>query len=316
MKDGNSTPSRGINIVVKFEMVLGKPEDTVITATAQPTVNVAGQTVSVGKHLVTFSGRAQLSSMDNGVVIGQAKAKDDDKVTQFDCEILVRASWNDVKQCSFNISPGKYWNGNSDEDDWQGWEVISNSWDLVQQGTTKRIRLKFALAQYGQNTLFEGVSYYVTATGVLGAAGPPPVPCDDPLPVVDIGSSGEASPFYKAHNVIDGNDNTAWLSTIMIHPWVQLALKDPAPKLCRVEIRWEDNTQYYFRVAITTAGPDGWSDVINAKSKGDPSVVEKYEIAEQTCKFLKLTILEDDETILPKSRGRISEIKLFGRLNT
>src|SRR5262245_30783513 len=106
--------------MVKFEMIQGKPEDTVFTSTAQPTISISGQRVKVGSHHVYFSGRANLASTDMSPLIGLAKGKDDDDITQFDCEILVGPSWNEVYQCSFHISGGKYSNLNSDEDDWQG----------------------------------------------------------------------------------------------------------------------------------------------------------------------------------------------------
>jgi hypothetical protein len=73
-----------------------------------------------------------------------------------------------VHQCSFIVAPGWYVNSNSDEDDWQGWTIRKDKWDLAPAGGgTKRIRLSFNVLQYGQNTKFSGIVYQVTATGDL-----------------------------------------------------------------------------------------------------------------------------------------------------
>jgi hypothetical protein len=73
-----------------------------------------------------------------------------------------------VHQCSFIVAPGWYTNTNSDEDDWQGWGIRKDKWDLAPVGVgKKRIRLAFSAHQYGQNTSFSGIVYQVTATGIL-----------------------------------------------------------------------------------------------------------------------------------------------------
>ncbi|HKG89979.1 MAG TPA: hypothetical protein VKA95_16820 [Nitrososphaeraceae archaeon] len=77
--------------------------------------------------------------------------------------IVVGPHWEKVRQCSFIVAPGGYHNTNSDEDDWQGWRTRNENWDQAGE----RIRLRFKMHQYGQNTQFNGIAYQVTATGDL-----------------------------------------------------------------------------------------------------------------------------------------------------
>lgn len=73
--------------------------------------------MKVGTHSVSFSGRAMVSGSDYITIL--AEGKDDNQITEFDCEIIVGPSWTEIYQCSFQISGGKYSNWDSDEDDWQ-----------------------------------------------------------------------------------------------------------------------------------------------------------------------------------------------------
>jgi hypothetical protein len=67
--------------MVKFLMLFDKPEDTVFTRTAQPTMNVGGQTIEVGPDFVTFSGAALFSVQDQGVLWQLTLNKDDEDET-------------------------------------------------------------------------------------------------------------------------------------------------------------------------------------------------------------------------------------------
>lgn len=148
-------------------MFLSKPEDTVFTTTAQTLINVAGKLINVGTHCVTFSGNAGLTMEDRLVVWHLSLNKPDYEITQFDCEIVCGPIWNEVNQCSFVISAAEFGNTNADEDDSQGWQVIPKSWDLVLDGTGKRIRLNFTLASYGQHSSIYEVTYKVTGQVLL-----------------------------------------------------------------------------------------------------------------------------------------------------
>lgn len=298
--------------MVKFELIQDKPEDTVITTNAQSTIMASGQTVKVGTHFVSFSGRAVLAGSDISPLITLAKGKDDDEITEFDCEVIVGPAWTEIYQCSFQISGGKYSNLNSDEDDWQGWEVRANSWEPVQQGATKKIRLRFSLAQFGQYTIFQGVSYHVIATGDIDPVTPPtpPILCDkklDPFNIDRIDSSPSVPPnMYD--NVIDGKEDTYWLSEKMVHPTI--ALYFPLQEVCRVDIRWHGALDYYFRIALLVNGY--WIDVYSGKSHNFTSF-DKYEFTGQKCDAVRITVTESNPDILPMSEAAISEIVIYGK---
>ena len=95
--------------------------------TIHSTTNVAGQTIKVGSHFATLSGKAELSMDDRLIVWNLSLNKPDYEITQFDCEIVCGPIWNDVNQCSFVISTAEFDNTNADEDDKQGWQVVPKS---------------------------------------------------------------------------------------------------------------------------------------------------------------------------------------------
>ena len=167
MKDSQFNPWRGIKIMVKFEMIQPESELSVITVTAQTTINLSGRTINIGPHCITFSGVAVLAYPDE-LILGQLAKKNGDKMyTDFDCEIITGPSWQEINQCCFSIPPRLYENFNSDEDDAQYWRITKLSWDQVQQGTAKRIRLKFNISQIGEHTLFRGYRTRLLRPGFL-----------------------------------------------------------------------------------------------------------------------------------------------------
>ena len=74
MKDGQFNPWRGIKIMVKFEMIQPESELSVITVTAQTTINLSGRTINIGPHCITFSGVAVLAYPDE-LILGQLAKK-------------------------------------------------------------------------------------------------------------------------------------------------------------------------------------------------------------------------------------------------
>jgi hypothetical protein len=302
--------------MVKFAMFLSKPEDIVFTTTAQSPINVGGQTINVGTHCVTFSGKAELKFSDSIVIWNETLNKDDKQITESECEVVCGPLWDEITQCSFVLSPSRYGNINADEDDRQGWQVNPKSWDPVLNGTGKRIRLNFTLASYGQNTYFYEVTYKVTATGTIPSTTPPPppppIPCDEKLVISDWSSSGSADINHNENKAIDSDANTFWKSTTIIHPHIILHLDNSPRKVCRVDIRWRDSRQYYFRISLgSTAGIS--MDVFSGKSSGNPNMAERYEFYEQICSFVQITVTESDASILPKSEANISEITVYGK---
>ena len=153
--------------MTKYEMTIAGIEDIVYTKTASQVV-VGSTQIDVGEHCVTFSGNGTLTTGDYQDLMNLASQLPDSTAVKYEGEIVVGPRWRDVHQCSFIVAPGWYVNSNSDEDDWQGWTIRKDKWDLAPAGGgTKRIRLSFNVLQYGQNTKFSGIVYQVTATGDL-----------------------------------------------------------------------------------------------------------------------------------------------------
>jgi len=112
------------------------------------------------------------------------------------------------------------------------------------------------------------------------------------------------------YNVKDGDENTYWLSEVMVHPHIDLSWVSQR-KVCRVDIHWREFNQYYFRIAISN-GWGFWTDVFSGKSAGSTSF-EKYEFTEQNCTAIRITITESEPDILPKSQAAIYEIAIYGK---
>jgi F5/8 type C domain-containing protein len=197
---------------------------------------------------------------------------------------------------------------------WQGWYVNNPSWDIVELGGAKRIRLKFSLASLGENTLFFGISYQVTATGdLIGLTPPPPPParCDMPRLIADAGSSGSAEDGpYTASNVLDGDFNTIWKSKNESYTWLQVALVGRDDLVCRVDIAWADgNTRQYTFDIDVIASNNLTTHVLRTTTTGTTIDFERYEfpaIAAQYIKIYGISIFP------PHLSMQISEVRVFG----
>jgi hypothetical protein len=303
---------REVIFILKFEMAVIEPENTVITSTAQATINLSGQIIKIGAHCVILSGVAILGGIDWYTVRQLAKENGDLVNTRFDCEIICGPSWQQIDQCSFIISPGKYSNTNSDEDDMQSFQVSNLSWDAVQQGTSKRIRLKFRLTQLGENSLFDGVSYQVTSTGNLDQiTSVMPPACDKPRIIGDVGSSGDLDLAYIKTNVKDGNLNTMWRSTNIFEPWLRLYLDGDGSHVCRVDIAWADgNTrQYQFDVYVTDDNHITTVVLQDVLNTGTTTNFESYPFDPTKGRALVIRIKHPSATSII---AQISEVKVFG----
>ena len=88
----------------KFTYEVTDPEQTVITVNYYKDVTIKGQLIPIGKHLVTFSGRAKLNDGDRIMVIDMADDVDDNDWTTWDGEAVVGPLWDNVSQCSSIIA--------------------------------------------------------------------------------------------------------------------------------------------------------------------------------------------------------------------
>lgn len=149
--------------MVKFEMIIAGTEDIVLMNTASPTIG----STEVGPHFATFSGNGELKHDDYWQLKAMAEGVNDETDTVYEAEIDVGPKWKLVNQCSFIVAPAVYSNSDADEDDMQSWQIRKNKWDLAPAGGKKRIRLSFTIRQNGQATVFSGIVYQGTATGIL-----------------------------------------------------------------------------------------------------------------------------------------------------
>jgi hypothetical protein len=133
----------------KFET---SAEDIVITVNAANSITLNGQVIPIGSHLVTFSGRAFLSSDDLSTVETMADNNDDEVMIANEGEIVGGPLWEKVIQCSVILAGSNYYNSDSDSDDWQGWQLINRAWDTVDEIGKKKIRLNFIIGQHGQSS--------------------------------------------------------------------------------------------------------------------------------------------------------------------
>src|SRR5215216_5699149 len=134
--------------MVKYEMIIVGTEDMVFTKTASNIVSVGSTQIDVGDHCVTFSG---LTSSDSNHLADLAGQLPDETSVEYQGEIVVGPTWRVVHQCSFIVAPGWYTNTNSDEDDWQGWGIRKDKWDLAPVGVgKKRYLLHSSENQYGK----------------------------------------------------------------------------------------------------------------------------------------------------------------------
>jgi hypothetical protein len=109
----------------------------VFTKTASPIVSIGSTQIDVGDHFVTFSGNGQLTSSDSHLLKDLAGQLPYTTIVEYQGEIVVGPTWRVVHQCSFIVAPGWYTNTNSDEDDWQGWGIRKDKWDLAPVGGGK-----------------------------------------------------------------------------------------------------------------------------------------------------------------------------------
>jgi hypothetical protein len=317
--------------MVKFTFEVTPAEQTVITVNYYKNVTIKGQVIPIGKHLVTFSGFARLTSADRDTLGDMTENVDDDEQTSFDGEAVVGPLWEKVTQCSSIVTQAVYYNSNSDEDDWQGWATYNGVHDTVVENGKQRIRLNFLIGTYGQNSNYSGINYKVTATGDLAGASeipePPPTPPTPPTPPpssecnkqrslsTDALTSGNQSTATDGSKAVDTVLTTRWLSPTpgTQIPWITVILSGQPLPVCRVDIAWADGNShpYKFDIAVSTDNVT-WTNVLqNAQSKGTTNDFESYPFQPTTAKYVKVTVTQSIAG-LAFPVAQISEIKVFG----
>ena len=196
----------------------------------------------------------------------------------------------------------------------------------------KRIRLNFAIGQYGQKSKYFGINYKVTATGDLADAEaipePPPTPPTPPAPPSpaqcakerelsrDAFTNGEQSPFVNGLRAVDRNDNTNWASPKpgTENPWITVIIigSEPVP-VCRVDIAWTDGDLHPYRFNIDVSVDNkNWTNVLsNQQSSGMTKGLEPYTFQTASASFVRITITKSIPGT-PFPVAQISEIRVFG----
>jgi hypothetical protein len=316
--------------VVKFtyQVSTAPPEQTVITVNYYKNVTINGQLIPIGKHLVTFSGFAELKWDDRVGLGSMAGDVDDEEVTSFDGEAIVGPLWEKVNQCSSIITQACYYNTDSDEDDWQGWQTQNFPFDTVDENGKKRIRLNFNIKQYGQASKYWAINYKVTATGDLAGASevpePPPTPPTPPPSSecnkqrslsTDAITSGSQSTATDGSKAVDTVLTTRWISPSpgTQIPWIIIILSGQPLPVCRVDIAWADGNSHPYKFNVDVSlDQTNWTNVLsNQQSSGTNTNFEPYTFQPMNAKYVRITIIESVPGIaFPVAQ--ISEIKVFG----
>jgi hypothetical protein len=313
--------------MVKFtyQVSTSPPEQTVITVNYYKNVTINGQPIPIGKHLVTFSGRAELGLSDRLSLYFKTRDVDDETLTEFDGEATVGPLWEKVNQCSSIIAPADFYNKNADEDDQQGWYTNNLPWDTVDENGKKRIRLNFNCGQNGQESTYAAISYKVTATGDLAGASeipePPPIPppsseCNKQRSLsTDAITSGNQSTAADGSKAVDNVLTTRWVSPTpgTEIPWIIVILSGQPLPVCRVDIAWADGNSHPYKFNVDVSlDQTNWNNVLsNQQSSGTSIDFEPYTFQPTNAKYVRITITQSISG-LPFPIAQISEIKVFG----
>jgi hypothetical protein len=273
-------------------------EDRLTNVNYQKNVTLDGNLIEIGKHTVVISGRGSLSHNDSVDLGKLADDQDDEDAVVIQGEIVVGPLWQKVNQCVPIVAGGGYFNSDSDEDDWQGWDIRKDQWDTIDEGVTMR--------QLGQSTRFHSINYKVSATGDLADT------CDKEVKITEATSSGNLNPQLPEPHVFDGKLDTKWISTNIAKPWIRVSLEGQTP-VCRVEIAWAEGNnrkyKFYIEVSPDATGDQNWgTPVFTGESTGGTTSLEPYSVTAPPIKRVKITITESSPGPVPI---QISEIKVF-----
>ena len=137
---------------------------------------------------------------------------------------------------------------------------------------------------------------------------PPPSPCDQPITISDVTSSGDQEGFPSS-NAIDNNPNTKWLSKLTSKPWIRLGLGG-RKKVCRVDITWAwPVRETHFDISVST-GNGVFTDVLTNNVGIVDTVNDNFP---QTVKANTIEIIiTKTSPATTTSDGQIADIQVFG----
>lgn len=141
---------------------------------------------------------------------------------------------------------------------------------------------------------------------------PPPLqPCDNPVPISSVDSSGSETTNEYA---IDGDKTTYWLSTDIESPYMRLILRDPS-RICRADIIWAVEAHYIFNIAASLDG-NKFTYIFAGAGEGEGALhqgiqPQTYTFPDVMAKYVKITIMQSN--LGQQNKAGIAEITLFRR---
>ena len=123
--------------------------------------------IQVGAHYVIMSGYAEITPFP-AAAINDISMQGQYEERLWEANVVIGPVWREIMQVSPVVAPGNFFDYDNDDNDSQGWQLDTGcSWEEVEVGGKKRIRLKFAMKQQGETSRFMGVVYHVSATGYV-----------------------------------------------------------------------------------------------------------------------------------------------------
>jgi hypothetical protein len=135
-----------------------------------------------------------------------------------------------------------------------------------------------------------------------------PSPCQElsisPNGVTSIGNQAT----HPEQDAVDGDLNTRW-SNFGLGSWIELDLGKEVD-ICDLGISWYkgDLRKLDFLISVSSDGND-YRQIFSARSSGDTSELEMYDIPDTTAKFVRITVTGNSMN----NWSSISEINLFGK---
>lgn len=132
-----------------------------------------------GEHVVV-----QGSAYFGDQLHGKLDDDEDESDETYDVWLLVGPLWaGDVQTVVPQVTVNGFYNGDSDDDDQQRWDIRNLTWDTIGElGPNQdevRIRLRFEVAVRGQSSRVERIGYYLIARarqlGNGGVTAPGPI---------------------------------------------------------------------------------------------------------------------------------------------
>lgn len=110
--------------------------------------------IQVGAHYVVMSGYAEITPFP-AAAINDIPMQGQYEERLWEANVVIGPVWREIMQVSPVVAPGNFFDYDNDDNDSQGWQLDTGcSWEEVEVGGKKRIRLKFVMKQQGETSRF------------------------------------------------------------------------------------------------------------------------------------------------------------------